>query len=208
MGKVQFKTFEFQSKLPRLPIPSLKHTAATYFESCLPFFSDQQELAEYKLITDDFFKTKGLAEKLQSRLIEHDKTQKNSWLETWWLEYAYHGWRSSVMINSNWALMVRPHKDTPLITQFKEGFTDFQIYRAAGFTSIMLDYKEKIEKYLLDLFSETLEPEIGKTGPVDMNQYRNIFGITRIPKPGCDANAGTHPSKSRHIILLIKDQIV
>lgn len=40
-----------------------------------------------------------------------------------------------------------------------------------------------------------------------MNQFRRMFGITRVPKPGCDVLVGDHPSKAQHIIVLLKDQI-
>jgi carnitine O-acetyltransferase len=40
-----------------------------------------------------------------------------------------------------------------------------------------------------------------------MNQYRRLFGITRVPKANRDLILGEHPSHSKHIILLIKDQV-
>lgn len=46
-----------------------------------------------------------------------------------------------------------------------------------------------------------------RTGPQDMDQYRHVFGVTRVPKPGCDINVESHPSPSKHIIVLVRDQI-
>ncbi|KAJ3022216.1 hypothetical protein HKX48_006738 [Thoreauomyces humboldtii] len=40
-----------------------------------------------------------------------------------------------------------------------------------------------------------------------MNQYRQVFGITRVPKPGCDINVGSHPCTSGHIVVFVRDQI-
>ena len=40
-----------------------------------------------------------------------------------------------------------------------------------------------------------------------MNQYKQIFGITRVPKPNVDILVGSHPCPSTHIIVLVKDQV-
>ena len=46
-----------------------------------------------------------------------------------------------------------------------------------------------------------------KSGPLCMHQYSRMFGITRVPKPDCDILVGSHPSPSKHIIVLVQDQI-
>ena len=55
--------------------------------------------------------------------------------------------------------------------------------------------------------SEHVPTEMTKQGPLCMNQYKYLFGITRVPKPECDTLAGSYPPKSRHIIVLVRDQI-
>jgi carnitine O-acetyltransferase len=80
------KTFENQSKLPRLPIPSLQATLTRYQKSISPFCTPA-ELQDYSNKIVDFAKTLGPV--LQERLIEYEKTQTNSWLEKWWLKLAY-----------------------------------------------------------------------------------------------------------------------
>lgn len=40
-----------------------------------------------------------------------------------------------------------------------------------------------------------------------MNQYRNIFGTTRIPGATADTIRSSHPAKAKHIVVLISDQI-
>jgi hypothetical protein len=60
---------------------------------------------------------------------------------------------------------------------------------------------------MYDLFiSETLPPEMGRKDALCMNQYRYLFGITRVPKPGCDVNVGSHPAHSKHIIVAVRNQ--
>ena len=59
----------------------------------------------------------------------------------------------------------------------------------------------------VETYSETLPPEATKGGFLDMNQYRQMIGITRVPKAGCDINVGSHPAPGRHIVVLARDQI-
>ncbi|KAI8897824.1 acyltransferase ChoActase/COT/CPT [Globomyces pollinis-pini] len=193
-------TFQNQSKLPRLPIPELNVTAKTYLESCKPHLS-KHDHDQYTDIVNDFIKPNGLGQILQDRLIAYDKTQPNSWLERWWLQYAYLTWRNSVLVHSNWVIIVRPHVNAPPnLVAYQEGFTDFQLFRAAGFVCNMLNYKDSLE-------DQTYPAEVTKQGPICMDQFRHIFGVTRVPKPGCDILVDSFPSKAKHIIALAKDQI-
>ncbi|KAI8820719.1 acyltransferase ChoActase/COT/CPT [Fimicolochytrium jonesii] len=205
------KTFSLQETLPRLPIPPLEETAARYLQTLVPILTPE-EYKKSEAIVHDFIKPGGLGHDLQTRLREHDRREPNSWLERWWLSLAYHGWREAVMINSNWYMVLRDHPETPkeLMPRKGEGkeravvpsagFTKFQVKRAAGLVNNLLDYKDMID-------TETLSIDTTRTGPLDMNQYRNLFGITRVPKAGCDYNVGSHPSPSKHIVVLARDQI-
>ena len=198
------KTFEFQKDLQRLPIPPLKHTEQLYLQSCKPHFESEQQAQEYTAIVKDFFKAGGLAESLQSRLAAHDKTQKNSWLESWWLKYAYLSWRNSVLVHSNWFVLTQDLVPSAGVASFpvpyNEGYSAIQVARAAGFANSFLDYKDLLDR-------EELAPETTKSGYLDMSQYTRLFGVTRVPKPECDVLVGLHPCKSQHIVLLVKDQI-
>ncbi|KAI8906057.1 acyltransferase ChoActase/COT/CPT [Gorgonomyces haynaldii] len=191
------RTFENQTKLPKLPVPDLKKTIERYLVSIKPFATPEEE-QEYKKICQDFLLNLGPV--LQQRLIEHDQKQPISWLEDWWYRLAYLSWRESVLVHSNWYIIAQPHPQTPETVRvgIRTGYTDFQIQRAAGLTSLFLDYKHLID-------TETLEPETTKQGPLCMNQYKQIFGVTRVPKPECDIIV-KHPD-SKHIVLLLQDQI-
>ncbi|RKO86040.1 acyltransferase ChoActase/COT/CPT [Blyttiomyces helicus] len=201
-------TFAHQSTLPRLPIPPLNETVDRYLKSIAPVLSPA-ELTASKAAAAEFVKPGGLGEELQQRLIAHDKTQPNSWIENWWLTLAYHSWRESLLINSNWYMIARDHPDTPaaLITEGssarKNGqFTEWQVKRAAGLVSAALDYKQMIE-------TQTLPVERTKNGYICMDQYTRMFGVTRVPKAGCDYNvgAGVIPAEGKHIIVIARDQI-
>jgi len=73
-----------------------------------------------------------------------------------------------------------------------------------SFFSLLLYLKNKNYK---TKFRELIPPEVNKQGPVCMNQYKWMFGVTRVPKPECDELVGGYPAKSRHIIVHAKDQI-
>lgn len=132
------KTFEYQSNLPRLPIPELADTLSKWIKTCEPF-ATENDIKELKDIAKDF--EDGLGPVLQSRLQAYEKTQTNSWLEAWWLQMAYLNWRDSLLINSNWHIITRNHPNTPKeVEEFcgfislipGVGYTKFQIERAAG----------------------------------------------------------------------------
>lgn len=40
-----------------------------------------------------------------------------------------------------------------------------------------------------------------------MDQYRRMFGVTRVPIAGCDMNVGSHPCTSKHINVIVRDQV-
>jgi hypothetical protein len=73
--KSTLKTFDNQSNLPRLPVPSLQETAAKYLDSLRPLL-DEKEFKHSEKVVSDFIKEGGVGEKLQKRLLEYEKTQK------------------------------------------------------------------------------------------------------------------------------------
>jgi len=40
-----------------------------------------------------------------------------------------------------------------------------------------------------------------------MNQYKYLFGVTRIPKDGCDTLNMEYPPTSKHIVVILDNQI-
>ncbi|KAJ3195931.1 hypothetical protein HK101_010610 [Irineochytrium annulatum] len=198
-------TFSLQPTLPRLPIPPLEETLARYLKSIQPI-ATAQDYERNVAFVRDFLKPGGLGHELQARLIEYDRSQTGSWLEKWWLQLAYHGWRDSCLINSNWYMIVdTPPEDVRDIVDKMDRdlnartFTSFQLKRAAGIITRFLDYKDMLD-------NETLPIEMTRQGPLCMDQYRRVYGITRVPKRGCDVNVGQHPFHSRYIVVCVRDQ--
>ncbi|KAJ1746499.1 hypothetical protein LPJ79_005841 [Coemansia sp. RSA 1821] len=205
-----------QNKLPRLPIPSVSQTISRYLESIEPLLDDKEALAESKQKAQNFARVAG---RLQKRLESYAKFQKGSWLEKWWLELAYLTWREGLCINSNYWLTVAndpraygvampPKPLQPVDAQYSMGrvwdsneYSEFQVRRAVRFIQHTLDFKEMVDLGQLPI-------DRTRAGPLCMNQYQLIFGMTRIPRMGCDELRQDATSKnSRFIILILQDQI-
>ena len=135
--KNKMKTFE--TSCSRLPIPSLEETAERYLKSVSHLFTSKQEFTHYTHLVHDF--VHGQGPELQKRLLDYDKTQPYSWLENWWLSLAYLSWRESVLINSNWYIIVQPHPNY--------GESLHQIKRASGFIKSFLDFKLSLDRLLI-----------------------------------------------------------
>ncbi|RIA95026.1 acyltransferase ChoActase/COT/CPT [Glomus cerebriforme] len=203
----QIKTFSNQHQLPRLPIPSLEESTTKYLNSLRPLLSSK-ELARIEQHVRDFIKPEGLGQILQQRLMDVDRISPHNWLDdTWWIKKAYHEWRVPLIVNSNWHISFIDDPNTPKEyfannngVRPKGQFSEWQIKRAAHIIGRMLDFKKLID-------TEKLPPDVTRNYPLCMYQYTRIYGVTRIPKPGCDELIHTpHPAPAKHIIVIVKDQ--
>ncbi|KND04986.1 uncharacterized protein SPPG_00670 [Spizellomyces punctatus DAOM BR117] len=196
------KTFDNQSRLPRLPVPTLENLAEKYLASCLSLLTPE-EYATTEAAVQQFLKPEGFGRELQRRLQDYDKTQKNSWLEEIWLNKAYLEWRDPSLINVNWWCQFVDHPNHPKDLLRKPPpkgvLTTFQIQRAAGLINNMLNFKDLVD-------TERLPAEYMKDTPLCMNQYKCQFGASRLPGEP-DTISTVWPAKARHVIVLTKDQI-
>ncbi|TPX69357.1 hypothetical protein CcCBS67573_g06884 [Chytriomyces confervae] len=187
------------ASVQRLPIPTLEATCARYLASCAPLLS-ADELARTTAAVQAFARDGGFGEVLQERLRGLDAKEKNSWLENIWLNKAYLEWREPSLINVNWWCQFADPKTGLQLTSAKDTITDFQINRAAGLISSMLDFKHIIDNRLIP-------QEFIKDSPLCMNQYNNIFAVTRIPGEKADTISSDYPSKATHIIVQVRNQM-
>ncbi|KAI8585099.1 acyltransferase ChoActase/COT/CPT [Geranomyces variabilis] len=197
------KTFANQDRIERLPIPSLSNLSTKYLASCKPLLTEE-EYRTTEEVVNDFVAPGGFGELLQQRLTEYGKEQKHSWLEDIWLKKAYLEWREPSMINVNWWCQFIDHpahpKDLLRKPPPKGVLTTFQIQRAAGLITNMLNFKDLVD-------SERLPAEYMRDRPLDMNQYKAQFGTSRLPGDPADTIRTVHPCLARHVIVLTKDQI-
>lgn len=86
-------TFASQSSLPKLPIPELKDTLARLKDTLKPIAWSDAEFAAVSRKIDQFATEKG--PELHARLLKHSEN-KPHWLEQWWDDGGYLGYRDSV----------------------------------------------------------------------------------------------------------------
>ncbi|KAI9206459.1 acyltransferase ChoActase/COT/CPT [Polychytrium aggregatum] len=205
---------------PRLPIPDLDKTMALFLRSLEPMLSPGELHLAAERVRKFTDPDKGVGQLLQGRLKQHDSLQKNSWIEDWWLRLAYHSWREPLMVHSNWYVVFRDEVETlctsssygrfleavsgaPLAPSFGIGdYSAFQIRRAAGFIANLLKYKDLIDRNEIPTEPGAAKGNVG----LCLDQYRWLFGVTRVPRPECDENVGPY-TNSRHIVVLVKGQI-
>jgi hypothetical protein len=57
------------------------------------------------------------------------------------------------------------------------------------------------------IYSEAVPAEYMKEYPLCMNQYKNIFGISRLPGEKADTLSTVFPATARHIVVMINDSM-
>ena len=83
------------STLPRLPLPPLETTLQRLKDSLRPLARSTEEFASVCRKIDDFGRADGPGPILQQILLQR-KNEADSWLEEWWDDFAFLGWRSCV----------------------------------------------------------------------------------------------------------------
>jgi hypothetical protein len=116
---------------------------------------------------------------------------------------------NSQLIHNHTSSIDHPHQPEKLSKQklLRGFFTEFQVKRAAGLVSSMLEFKSLLDS---DKLPPDLSPSSGR--PLCMNQYKNLFGTCRVPGKTEDSLYGVHgrdsgSQKREHIIVMARDQI-
>jgi hypothetical protein len=81
--------------LPRLPVPNLTATLERLKTSLLPLAHSKSEFTDAAKKIDAFGSDAGLGNLLQSRLLQR-ANEREHWLEEWWDNLGYLGYRDSV----------------------------------------------------------------------------------------------------------------
>nr|CAI5848338.1 unnamed protein product [Callosobruchus analis] len=173
--------FENKLLLPSLPVPALNQTIEKYVKSVTPFLNEK-ELEHTKKLLREFSAANGIGPRLQKLLEEKAVTEEN-WLETWWLNTAYLEYRQPVVVYSSPGL-VFPFED----------FTNEQ--QRLQYTAMLI---LAALQYKTDIFGDQIPLEMMGASPLDMNQYKKVFGTCRIPGERRDS-LQFNPD-SRHIIV-------
>lgn len=171
--------------LPHLPLPRLEDTLQKYLKSVQPLLS-VDKFKKTSAIVKDF--ERGIGAQLHD-LLQYKAGRSENWLADWWLTVAYLSYRAPVVIHSNPGLY--------LPTRFFEN--EFQWCRfTARCIWASLRYKQMIDH------NEIPTERAGKY-PLDMAQYKKIFGTCRIPAREVDEIE--YNPKSRHIAVAYKNGV-
>ncbi|KAI8074427.1 acyltransferase ChoActase/COT/CPT [Gongronella butleri] len=178
----------YQRNLPKLPVPGLERTLALYLKTLQPVLS-AEKYKEAEAQVKEFLQPGGLGLELQKRL-ETRAADSNivNWMEDWWLDQAYMGYRDSVVINVSYFFAYKDDKQRKRPTQ-----------RAAAITTAALAFKKQV-------VDKTLEVEYAKGEPLCMDSYKYMFNNCRIPQKPSDIEVGFDPAVNTHIIVIRKNR--
>ena len=88
----------YQKNLPKLPVPALKDTLEKYLKTVRPLLNSE-EYAKTEAAVAEFQKPGGFGEELQKRLLaKANNPNVVNWLEDWWNETAYFGYRDPIVV--------------------------------------------------------------------------------------------------------------
>ncbi|KAF9531679.1 acyltransferase ChoActase/COT/CPT [Crepidotus variabilis] len=185
-------TFEAQPKLPQLPLPSVPDTLSRLKETLKPIAWSEDEFNAVLKKIDEFGTSQ--APELQKHLTERAK-QNPHWLEQWWDDGGYLGYRDSVVINVSYYY---GFDNSP------SHLSQTPISRAAGITRATMLFRQQLKQGLI-------KPEGTKEGPLCMDTYRWMFDCSRVPGGGLDwsVSHGKAGDKgdSGHIIVIRNNRV-
>ncbi|KAI9228385.1 MAG: acyltransferase ChoActase/COT/CPT [Piptocephalis tieghemiana] len=175
---------QHQADLPRLPVPPLKDTLSKYLRSCRPILSDDEFALTSKEVSE-FGKAGGRGEELQRRLESRASNPDTiNWLESWWNEVAYFGYRAPLPVYVSYFFAYR---DDP--------YRKDQAQRAASIIQAALGFREEV-------VSGTLTPDYMRKAPLCMDSFKWLFHACRIPKKPSDYEATFDPHSNQHIAVV------
>ncbi|XP_004388024.1 choline O-acetyltransferase [Trichechus manatus latirostris] len=181
--------------LPKLPVPPLQQTLATYLH-CVQHLVPEEQFRKSQAIVQRFGDPGGLGEALQQKLLERREKTAN-WVSEYWLNDMYLNNRLALPVNSSPALIfARQH--------FQD--TNDQLRFAASLISGVLSYKA-----LLDSHSLPTDCAKGQLSgqPLCMRQYYGLFSSYRLPGHTQDTLVAQKSSvmpEPEHIIVACQNQ--
>uniref|UniRef100_A0A2K6F541 Choline O-acetyltransferase n=3 Tax=Propithecus coquereli TaxID=379532 RepID=A0A2K6F541_PROCO len=158
---------EEESALPKLPVPPLQQTLATYLR-CMRHLVPEEQFRKSQAIVQRFGAPGSLGETLQQKLLERQEKTAN-WVSEYWLNDMYLSNRLALPVNSSPAVIFAQQ-------HFQD--TNDQLRFAASLISGVLSYKA-----LLDSHSIPTDCATGQLSgqPLCMKQYYGLFSSYRLP---------------------------
>ncbi|KAK0173491.1 hypothetical protein PV328_006680 [Microctonus aethiopoides] len=207
-------TMYFQSSLPRLPIPKLAETCSRYLKAQQPILTS----TEWKKTSDnvaEFLANDG--PQLHKKLIKQDiKNKHTSYISELWFDM-YLRDRKPLPINYNPLLVFIQEADNRYNKPLVKG-TNLLVSSARFMKSLRAGILEpevfhldagKSDTDLFRNFTRLLPTSIATYGaylfkafPLDMSQFINLFGTSRIPN--IEKDTLFHDNTSRHVVIMRK----
>ncbi|GMT33914.1 hypothetical protein PFISCL1PPCAC_25211 [Pristionchus fissidentatus] len=154
------------SKLPKLPTPDTLQTLRHFLDFAEALESPKEFKQTQKAVYNFMdLETYGLDIGLKLRAEKH-----NNWLTPWWLNVAYLEARDPLPV------VTSPGVNFP---KFEYQGQSGQIEHAAKIAQAAVFFYKKIQR-------NELKPDMAGSAPLDMAQYRLLFGTDRIPRKGKD----------------------
>ena len=133
------KLWELQPIIPKLPVPPLSQTCATYLKTVKPLLSEEQFETTSRVVAD-FQTPGGIGQQLHGALVaRYNDPNIDNWLEEMWETFAYLRIRDALPLSSNWYGVDRPHPTA-----------HDKISRAANTAAAILSFKEMVDAEDLD----------------------------------------------------------
>ncbi|KAM5322959.1 choline O-acetyltransferase isoform 2-T2 [Glossophaga mutica] len=194
--KMAAKTLSSEEEgLPKLPVPPLQQTLATYLR-CMQHLVPKEQFRRSQAIVQQFGAPGGLGETLQQKLLERQEKTAN-WVSEYWLNDMYLNNRLALPVNSS-----------PAVVFSRQHFQDTndQLRFAANLISGVLNYKA-----LLDSHSIPTDCAKGQLSgqQLCMKQYYGLFSSYRLPGHGQDTLVSQKSSvmpEPEHIIVACCNQ--
>ncbi|XP_015237635.1 PREDICTED: choline O-acetyltransferase-like [Cyprinodon variegatus] len=181
--------------LPKLPLPSLSDTLATYLR-CMKHLLTEEQFNQTQNLVKQFGAPGGVGELLQNKLVEK-REKKANWVYDYWLNDMYLKNRLALPVNSSPA-MVFPQQN------FKAPIDSLRF--AAHLISGVLEYKALLDAHALPV--DYARGQLSGT-PLCMEQYYHLFTSYRLPGPDKDtlvAQKSNVMPEPEHIIVACKNQ--
>ncbi|KAF9582836.1 Carnitine O-acetyltransferase mitochondrial [Lunasporangiospora selenospora] len=180
--------YRYDTALPKLPVPTLEETCARYLKSVRPLLNDQEFEATSAAVAE-FQMPGGMGEELQRRLLAKANDPKTvNWLEDWWNDLAYFGYRDPVVIYVSYFYAYRDDLLRKKNTS-----------RAAAIIQAAMDFRRQV-------VDESLAPEMAKKSPLDSSTYKYMFNACRYPAKPSDFELAFDPAKNNHVAVVRKNQ--
>ncbi|KAG7355010.1 choline/carnitine o-acyltransferase [Nitzschia inconspicua] len=186
-------TYCGQRNLPPLPIPSLEETLNKFLKSIEALQESDEQKETAKRVVLEFLNGDG--PKLQKLLVEYDRDGREngligSYVEEFWND-SYLAPDSSVVLNLNPYFLLESTPDPKLVGN--------QIRRAASLCFASCKLASQLQK-------ETFKPDTFRGKPLCMDQFRALFGASRVPKRNSKDSIAVY-DRTNHVAVMCCNQL-